>query len=144
MKTASAINHDSDLGQGPRNKSSPPFVFDSSMYASFKSSIKFINAEWGLEIDLIPTEDQFRALVEVNYRKVGRAVILFRDISTLMKHKFHLKSEDGRMIRFLDAQELKIITRSEHVIFQNDVVAQKTFIIQIGKQGLIKLQDLGI
>jgi len=73
------------------------------MYAAFKSSIKFINAEWGLEIDLIPTEDQFRALMEVNYRKVGRAVILFRDISTLMKHKFHLKSEDGRMIRFLDA-----------------------------------------
>jgi hypothetical protein len=75
----------------------------SSVYRSFKSSVKFINAEWGLEIDLIPTEDQFRAMMDSNYRKMGKAVILFRDISALMKHKFHLKSEDGRMIRFLDA-----------------------------------------
>jgi len=48
------------------------------------------------------------------------------------------------MVRFLDAENLKIITKSDHVIFQRNEKAKKNFIIQIGKQGLVRLEDLGI
>lgn len=34
--------------------------------------------------------------------------------------KFNLKNEDGWMIRFLDAENLKIITKSDHIIFAID------------------------
>ena len=60
-------------------------------------------------------------------------MIFFKDISKLVMIKFKRKREDGRMLRFLDADELKIITRGEHVIFRADnhdnSKALKTFII---------------
>jgi len=53
------------------------------------------------------------------------------------------------LIRFLDADNLKIITKSDYVIYerpangsQNQMV--RTFIIQVGIQDLIKLEYLGI
>ena len=57
-------------------------------------------------------------------------------------------------MRFIDADNLKIMTKADHVIFNTDVEAkptdlkgrplmQKTFIIQLGKQNLINTDKLG-
>jgi len=48
------------------------------------------------------------------------------------------------MIRFLDADNLKIITKSDHVIYKSGDSIRRNYIVQIGKQGLVNLEDLGI
>jgi len=35
------------------------YLYDSRHFANFKAQIKFINAEWGVEIELIPAESTF-------------------------------------------------------------------------------------
>jgi len=36
----------------------------------------------------------------------------------MTKKKFDLKTDDGRMIRFLDGENLKIITKSDYLIYE--------------------------
>jgi len=48
------------------------------------------------------------------------------------------------MIRFLDADNLKLVTMSGFVIYKPSETKRRNFIIQIGRQGLIKMEDLGI
>ena len=68
---------------------------------------------------------------------------------SLIKRKFNLKSDAGQFIRFFDANNLTIITKSDYLIYKRpermikDPVV-RTFIIQVGLQDLIKLECLGI
>lgn len=41
-------------------------------------------------------------------------MITFRDISVLFNSKFNLKTDDRKMIRFLDAENFKIITHGDY------------------------------
>jgi hypothetical protein len=76
-----------------------------------------------------------------------------KDIFSEFTEHFGLVKE-GRWLRFLDSDNLKIITRSDHVIFSTDPqykptdmmgrpLPEKTFIIQLGKQSLIDIGKLG-
>ena len=60
----------------------------------------------------------FKQLQQANAHKLYKPVITFRDISSLLTQKFQLKGEDKKMIRFLDADNLKIIMKSDHLIFE--------------------------
>ena len=96
--------------------------------------MSFINAEWGVTIDLFPQEDQFKQMVMQNLIKLNKGpVVTFRDILSLIKKKLDLKNDDGRMIRFLDADNLRIITKSDYLIYERpeDVrsFAGRTFMI---------------
>ena len=65
-----------------------------------------------------------------NFRRNKKSgLILLRDLQNLLKRKFNLKSEDGKMIRFLDQTELKIVTQGDHVIFRSDEQQNKTYIM---------------
>ena len=119
------------------------FQFDPRDFKHFQQNVKFINAEWGVEIPLINDEQMFKQLQQANASKIYKPVITFRDISALLTQKFHLKGEDKKMIRFLDAENLKIIMKSDHVIFERGC-SKRNFIVQIGKQDIVKLEDLGI
>ena len=67
------------------------YVYTSKEFEDFKSTTLFINAEWGVKIDLFPSEDQFRALIEANAQKMQKgALIQFRDIMTLTRKKLGL------------------------------------------------------
>jgi hypothetical protein len=93
-------------------------VYDPRHFINFKTHIKFINAEWGVEIDLMPSETTFKELLQTNLQKTGEAVLTFRDVSSLLINKFQLKGDDRKMIRFLDADNLKLVTMSGFVIFR--------------------------
>ena len=97
-------------------------------FTDFKRKIKFLSAEWGVEIPLIHNEDQFSYLFK-------KGQISFRDILNLIKAKFNLKSKDGRMIRFIDADNQKIIIKDDFIIYQKNIQPRK-FIIQVGEMGL--------
>lgn len=60
--------------------------------------------------------------------------------------------KEGRWLRFLDSDNLKILSKADHVIFSTEEgfkpsdgrpPVQKTFIIQLGKQNLINIDKLG-
>ena len=99
------------------------------MFEKFKKQIQLINAEWGMQVNIFSSLNQFKDCLENNVRKTGQAAILFRDVTSIIKRKFQLKSEDGNMIRFLDANELKIIADSDHVIYSANDIKHKSFII---------------
>lgn len=87
------------------------FIFDPSMLDQFKKQVKVLNAEWGTELHLFHSVDQFKECMEHNFKRTKKGgVILLRDLQNLLKRKFNLKTEDGKMIRFLDQNELKIVT----------------------------------
>lgn len=48
-------------------------------------------------------------------------MVNFYDVIRLVKRKFDLKGEDGKIIRFYDADNLKTITKSDYVIFEKQV-----------------------
>lgn len=89
--------------------------------------------------------------MEQNARKLQEgAIIQFKDVLTLVRKKLDIKLDNLSCLRFIDADNLKIITKSNHVIFQGgqrrDSSKNKmnTYIIQVGKQDLIKLEKLGV
>ena len=51
------------------------------------------------------------------------------------------------MVRFLDANKLSVLTKNDHVIYSRKLIQDKDFkevkiIIQIGKEGMIKKEEL--
>ena len=104
-------------GQQQQMTAKTTFAFDPIMFEKFKKHIQLINAEWGIQLNIFSSLNQFKDCLQNNVRKTGKAVILFRDVKSIIKRQFQLKSEDGNMIRFLDANELKIIVDSDHVIY---------------------------
>ena len=105
-------------------------------FGEFKKKIKFLSAEWGVEIPLIQNEDQFQHLFK-------KGTISFRDVLNMIKTKFNLKSQDGRMIRFIDADNQKIIIKDDFIIYQKNSQPRK-FIIQVGEMNLFSQKVLGI
>ena len=45
------------------------------------------------------------------------AIILFKDVLSLVRKKFEIKQENLSSLRFLHADELRILTKSDHVIY---------------------------
>ena len=93
-------------------------------YLNFKDKINFINAEWGVEVDIIKDEAQFKKIMEANSKnpRIGSACITFKDVLNLVHLKFRVNNDDKKMIRFIDCPgndtQLKIITKSDLVIFK--------------------------
>ena len=97
------------------------YVYTAKEYQDFKSTTLFINAEWGVKIDLFPSEDLFRALIEANAQKLLKgAIIQFRDLLTLIRKKLGLSQENLSNLRFLHAEELRFITKSDYPIYQSN------------------------
>jgi hypothetical protein len=105
------------------------YVYTSKEFHDFKSTTLFINAEWGVKIDLFPSEEVFKALIEANAEKLLKgAIIQFRDVLTLVRKKLGLTQENLSNLRFLHAEELKFITKSDYPIYQSNG-KPNTFII---------------
>jgi hypothetical protein len=104
----------------------------------------FINAEWGIKVDLFPSEDQFKSLIESNAQKLLKgAIIQFRDVLSLIRKRFNLSQENVSNLRFLHAEELRFVTKSDYPIFQANGKTS-TFIIQSKEPGLIAISTLGL
>ena len=101
------------------------------------------------------SEEMFKKALHRNSQKLnsGSSRIYLKDIFTDVTQNFGLMKE-GRWVRFIDSENLKIITKAEHIIFSTDPnekptdlkgrpLLQKTFIIQLGKQNLINIEKLG-
>jgi hypothetical protein len=123
------------------------YVYDSMDFQTFRNHVFFINAEWGLQVDLIPrnSETLFRRLMENNQKKSGMAFITFGDILSLFFQKFRINKEDTKWIRFLDAESLEIVTSVDHIIFKRGErnFNKRNYIIKIGRQDLIKREAFG-
>jgi hypothetical protein len=52
------------------------YVYNTKDYQEFKAKTLFINAEWGVKIDLFPAEEQFQALIESNAQKLLKGGII--------------------------------------------------------------------
>jgi hypothetical protein len=113
------------------------YVYDSMDFLTFKNHVFFINAEWGLEVDLIPRNNEtlFRRLMENNHKKSGMAVITFGDICSLFVKNFRINKDDKKWIRFLEAEKLEIVTNLEHIIFKRGErnFNVRNYIIKIGR-----------
>ena len=56
--------------------------------------MKFINAEWGVEVDIMSSPNDeiiFKDRMEQNTRRQGMAMITFKDISKVFLDKFKVK-----------------------------------------------------
>jgi hypothetical protein len=88
-------------------------------------------------------------------------VVTIRDILSPMRRRFGISKEDSLMIRFIDLQLMKFVTRSDHPFFclpvsalsagpDQDLVAPEqlqqefTFIVQVGKPSIITAEHLGL
>ena len=111
-------------------------------YNQFKENINFINAEWGVQISL-KTELNFKTIISKNFAKHKDFVVTFKDVFNEIKLKYNLDGPSLKMVRFLDADNLKIVTKSDYIIFKTES-SRRNFIIQIGKQNIISVEDLGI
>lgn len=124
----------------------PRYYFDSRDYINFKKNVKFISSEWGTEIDLVKDEQEFRSLMEERARSLqtNSPSLTFKDISNLFLQRFKLSMEEKKMIRFMDAENYKIITKRDYLIYSRSVQQPRHFIIQIGKTELINPQEIGV
>lgn len=111
------------------------YQFDQKDFDNFQKYVHFINAEWGLELELVSDQQMFTSILQTNSAKYGQPIITFRDISVLFVSKYKLKPEDRKMIKFLEAESLKILTKSDEVIFSSrqSSPSLKNYIIQIGQ-----------
>ena len=89
------------------------------------------------------SEQNFKMIVSKNFGKYKDFVVTFRDVFNEIKLKYSLDGPSLKMVRFLDADNLKIVTKSDYIIFKKDQ-GRRNFIIQIGKQNIISIKDLGI
>ena len=76
--------------------------------------------------------------MEQNAARTGQACVTFRDVSVQFVSKYKLRPQDRKMIRFLDSENLKIITHADHVLFRKAEQRACNFIIQVGQQDLIR------
>ena len=70
--------------------------------------------------------------------------LTFKDISNLFLQRFKLSMEEKKMIRFMDAENFKIITKRDYLIYSRSVQQTRNFIIQIGKTELISPSEIGV
>lgn len=119
------------------------FVYDPSIYQRYRKEVLFISAEWGKRIELPLSEESFKKALDRNAMKQApfSSYIYLKDIFNDFTQNFGLVKE-GRWLRFLDSDNLKILSKADHVIFSTEEgsrpqdgrpMVQKTFIIQLGK-----------
>ena len=106
------------------------YEYDPIDFQYFKKYVKFINAEWGVEVDIMCSPNDeivFKDKMEQNTRRQGMAMITFKDISRAFLDKFKVKGQDTKMVRFLDAHKLSVLTKNDHVIYSRKLIQEKDF-----------------
>ena len=142
---AANLSPDANPSGGNQIQSNEMVLDDANIrmsYIKFIENINFINAEWGVQISLM-TEQNFKTIITKNFAKHKDFVVTFKDVFNEIRLKYNLDGPSLKMVRFLDADNLKIVTKSEYIIFKKDS-SRRNFIIQIGKQNIISIGDLGI